>query len=134
MFRNSRISKIYHGCWVATGGALSLFLLNGFQSGGSMGLFFVALEKQFGWSRTLISGAFSLIRLENSFLGPIEGVLTDRIGAQRMILFGFIIGGVGFLCLGAVTKPWHFYAALLVITTGAGIGGLIPVLSATKHA
>jgi len=132
MLRNSRISGIYHGWWVATGGALSLFLLNGFQSGGSMGLFFIALERQFNWSRTLISGAFSLIRLENSFLGPIEGVLTDRFGAQKMILIGFIIGGLGFLCLGAVNKPIHFYGALLVITTGAGIGGLIPVLSAVN--
>ena len=127
-----RLRSIYHGWWVATTGAVSLFLLNGFQSGGSMGLFFVALERHFGWSRTLISGAFSLIRLENSFLGPVEGFLTDRLGPHRMVLIGFMIGALGFLLLASVSHPVHFYVALLVITTGAGIGGLIPVLSAVN--
>ena len=129
---SNRFRGIYHGWWVALSGSVSLFILNGFQSGGSMGLFFVAVERELGWSRTLISGAFSLIRLENSILAPIEGYLADRIGPHQMVFAGFIIGGIGFLLLGLIHTPWHFYVALLVITTGAGIGGLIPVLTAVN--
>jgi hypothetical protein len=40
---------------------------------------FPSFEREFGWSRTAISGAFSLARIESEFLGPIEGYLTDRI-------------------------------------------------------
>lgn len=129
---SNKVRGVYHGWWVAISGSASLFVLNGFQSGGSMGLFFVAVERELGWSRTLISGAFSLIRLENSFLAPIEGYLADRIGPHHMVFTGFIIGSAGFLLLSLIHAPWHFYAALLVITTGAGIGGLVPVLTAVN--
>ena len=129
---SNRLRGIYHGWWVVLSGSASLFILNGFQSGGSMGLFFVAIERELQWSRTLISGAFSLIRLENSILAPIEGYLADRIGPHQMVFVGFMIGGAGFFLLGLIHAPWHFYAALVVITTGAGIGGLVPVLTAVN--
>ena len=67
----TRIQGIYRGWWVAAAGFGVLALLTGAQSGGSIGLFFVALLRQFGWSRTLLSGAFSLVRIEGSFLGPL---------------------------------------------------------------
>jgi len=128
----NRIRNLYRGWWVALGGAGTLVLLNGFQSGGSIGLFFVALERHFGWSRTLISGAFSLVRLEHSLTAPLEGYLADRVGPNRMVFVGFMIGATGFLILAVVTNPIHYYIALFVITTGAGVGGLLPVLVAVN--
>jgi hypothetical protein len=41
-----------------------------------MSAFFPSFEREFGWSRTAISGAFSLARVESGILGPIEGYLT----------------------------------------------------------
>ena len=72
-----------------------------------MGLFFVAVERELGWSRTLISGAFSLIRLENSILAPIEGYLADRIGPHHMVFVGFLIGGIGFLLLRGLSSDYN---------------------------
>jgi hypothetical protein len=48
-----------------------------------MSAFFPSFEREFGWSRTAISGAFSLARVESGILGPIEGYLTDRIHGMR---------------------------------------------------
>jgi hypothetical protein len=45
-----------------------------------MSAFFSSFEREFGWSRTGISRAFSLARIEFGLLGPVEGYLTDRVG------------------------------------------------------
>lgn len=127
-----RFQDVYPGWWVALGGMFSILLLNGVQSGGSMGLFFVSLLRQFGWSRTLISGAFTLVRLENSILGPLEGYLTDKYGAHWMVFFGFLIAASGFIVLGLVNQPMTFYISMILITTGTGVGGFVAVAAAVN--
>ena len=97
-----------------------------------MGLFFVALLREFEWSRTLLSGAFTVVRIEGSFLGPVEGILTDRLGSHRMALIGFLITSLGFFGLAMVSHPIHFYLALLAITGGVGLGSFIPVVTAVN--
>lgn len=98
-----------------------------------MGTFFVALERQFGWSRAALSGAFSLSRAEGAVLGPIEGYLTDRLGPRRMVLIGMLMLGAGFIGLGLIQGIVGFYVAFLVMFTGGGVGGFIPMMSAINH-
>ncbi|MEE8442864.1 MAG: MFS transporter, partial [Dehalococcoidia bacterium] len=125
----SRGKGIYPGWWVAGAGTVIMALLIGSQTGGTMGLFFVALLREFEWSRTLLSGAFTVVRIEGSFLGPIEGMLTDRLGSQRMVFIGSVIAAGGFFLLSTVSHPVHFYLSLLVISGGVGLGGFIPVVA-----
>ena len=54
---------------IATGFMLTLMSLNVFQG---LGTLLVGLERNFGWSRTAMSGAFALARVEGAVLGPIE--------------------------------------------------------------
>ena len=63
----------------------------------AMTVWSVALEAHFGWSRTQLSMAFAFTRIEGGIMGPIEGYLTDRVGAKRMVLIGLIVLGIGFL-------------------------------------
>ena len=98
-----------------------------------MGVFFVALERQFHWSRTLLSGAFSLSRAEGALLGPVEGLLTDRFGSRRMVLIGSAVLGLGFLGLSLINNVVGFYVAFLVIYTGAGLGGFVPLIAAINQ-
>lgn len=98
-----------------------------------LGTFFVALERHFGWSRTLLSGAFSLSRVEGALFGPVEGILTDRLGARRVILIGFVIMGAGLVGLSLIQGIVSFYAAFVVIFTGAGLAGFIPLMAAINH-
>jgi OFA family oxalate/formate antiporter-like MFS transporter len=98
-----------------------------------MGVFFVALEREFHWSRAILSGAFSLSRAEGALLGPVEGILTDRLGPRRMILIGFTILGAGFIGLSFINNVVGFYVAFLVIYTGAGLGGFVPMVAAVNN-
>ena len=113
---------IFYGWWLvgATGFMLMLMAVSVFQG---LGTLLVGLERHFGWSRTAMSGAFSLARAEGAVLGPIEGILIDRFGSRRLIIIGYLIMGVGFILFSRVTSLWQFYGAFLIITLGGGLGG-----------
>ena len=98
-----------------------------------LGTILVALERQFGWSRTALSGAFSLARVEGAILGPVEGFLVDRVGTQRMVLIGYILMGLGFIWLGQVKTLWVFYASFMTITLGSGLGGWLAIIAMVNN-
>ena len=119
----------------------------------AMGLWFVALEHTFGWTRTQLSLAFAFTRVEGGILGPIEGYLTDRYGTKRLVMAGMAIMGVGWILFSLVqdTKdvpllrdlPYHtlpdfmqvlvppitFYLVYMLIALGQGIGSWLPLMA-----
>ena len=105
---------------------LTLMAVSVFQG---LGTFLVALETKFGWSRTAMSGAFTLARGEGAVLGPLEGILIDKFGCRKLILVGYIIMGLGFIGLAAIQSLWQFYLAFIIITLGSGLGGWLAVIS-----
>ena len=111
---------------------LTIALSNGAAAHG-LGVFFVALERHFGWSRTVLSGAFALARLEGTVMGPVEGFLTDRFGSRRMILTGFLILGLGFMIFSFTNGVVSFYLAFSIIATGMGLGGFLPMMAAVNN-
>ena len=95
-----------------------------------LGAFFVALEREFGWKRAALAGAFSLSRAEDTVIGPLAGYFTDRYGTRRLVFIGFLILGIGFICFALVQTIFHFYAAFIVLTLGAGFAGFLPLMGA----
>lgn len=57
----------------------------------STGLFFEPLEKEFGWSRALLSSGASVASLLTAALSPFFGALIDRFGSRRVVLPGLIL-------------------------------------------
>jgi len=123
---------IFYGWWIVGVAAflLTLMSLTVFQG---LGTILVALERQFGWSRTALSGAFSLARVEGAILGPVEGFLVDRIGTRKMVLIGYILMGLGFIWLGQVKTLWAFYASFMTITLGSGLGGWLAIIAMVNN-
>ena len=126
------ISNMFYGWWIVITSAilLTLMSLTVFQG---LGTVLVSLERQYGWSRTALSGAFSLARVEGAILGPIEGVLVDRVGTRRMVLIGFILMGLGFVWLSQVDTLWEFYAAFMTISLGSGLGGWLAIVAMVNN-
>ena len=127
-----RISGSFYGWRLVT---LSFFMLtlSSLVSFQGTGTFVVALERHFGWSRTLLSGAFALTRVQGAALGPIEGYLIDKFGPRRMVMAGFIVMGTGFVLFSLVQTAWHFYVAFVVISLGAGLGGWLAMIAAVTN-
>jgi len=123
---------IFYGWWLVGVAAflLTLMSLTVFQG---LGTILVALERQFGWSRTALSGAFSLARVEGAILGPVEGFLVDRVGTRKMVLIGYILMGLGFIWLGQVKTLWEFYASFMIISLGSGLGGWLAIIAMVNN-
>ncbi|HEX6175567.1 MAG TPA: MFS transporter [Candidatus Binatia bacterium] len=93
-----------------------------------MSAYFPSFEREFGWSRTAISGAFSLARIESGLLGPMEGYVTDRVGPQRMIFIGLFLCVGGFFALSFVDSlPMLYVVIVLGIVLGSSLGYNMPI-------
>lgn len=122
----TRPRRVFYGWWIVAGG----FVLQALGGGlllNSFGAYFVFLQAEFGWSRTLIAGAFSLSRMEGGLLGPLQGWLINRLGPQTTIRLGLLIFGLGFLFLSRIDSLPGFYAAFLLIALGSSLGGFLTV-------
>jgi len=92
-------------------------------------VFLVALLREFGWSRTLLAGAFSVFTLVHGLVGPLAGSIADRLGPRRLTLAGAVMLAAGLLLDGAVTRPWHLYLAFGVLTAlGVACAGWVPAV------
>jgi MFS family permease len=95
----------------------------------SYAVFLVALTADFGWSRSLVAGAFSLFVLVHASVGPAFGPLAERLGPRRVILLGGALVSAGLLLAAQATRSWHLYAAFGMVTaTGIGLSGYVPLV------
>ena len=93
----------------------------------SFSVFFVALLKEFGWSRSIAAGAFSLCMIIHNLIGPFVGGGVDRLGARRVILIGSSFLGTGLALCSFTQTWWQFYLFFGVITAiGIGTTGWVP--------
>jgi sugar phosphate permease len=99
----------------------------------AMSVWAVALERNFGWSRTQLSLALTFTRVEGGVMGPLEGYLSDRIGTRRMVSIGLLILAAGFFLFGQVQNLWMFYLAFVVMSLGQGLGGWVPLMTLLNH-
>lgn len=99
----------------------------------ALGIWSVALESHFAWTRTQLFIAFVLSRIEGGIMGPVEGYLTDRLGARRMVLIGLLILGAGFLLFSRVENLWMFYASFMIMALGVGLGGWLPLMTIVNN-
>ena len=123
---------MFYGWWIVGTASLMLTLmsLTVFQG---IGTYFVALERQFGWSRTTLSGAFAFSRVQGAAIGPLEGFLIDRLGNRRMFMMGYTLMGIGFILLSQIQNIWQFYVTFVIITLGSSLGGWLTMISMVNN-
>ena len=93
----------------------------------SFSIFFVALIKEYGWSRSVTAGAFSFFWILHGIIGPWVGSLADRFGSRRVFLSGSLLLGLGLALCSLTRSWWHFYLFFSVISSiGVAATGWIP--------
>jgi len=93
----------------------------------SFSVFFVALLREFGWSRSLAAGAFSVFVMVHSVIGPFVGGMVDSFGPRRVILSGSLFLGMGLALCSFTSTWWHYYIFFGVVTAvGVGSIGWVP--------
>ncbi|MDA0302585.1 MAG: MFS transporter [Chloroflexi bacterium] len=96
----------------------------------AFGTYVVLLGAEYGWSRAALSGAFSVMRIEEGLLGPIEGWLLDRFGPRAIMRVGVLTFAAGMFLLSRIDSLIDFYLAFLVIAIGVSLAGFLALTTA----
>ena len=123
---------MFYGWWIVAG-AFASQILHSSLLFLSQGLYLVALENAYSWSRGSISWAFALVRIETGLLGPLQGWMVDRWGARPIMQAGVVLFGVGFIILGQIDRLWELFAALAIIAVGSSLAGFLTIHTAIAH-
>ncbi len=116
------LPNIYEGWLVAGSCAVVLLMLSATIFYG-MGPLFNPMIDEFGWSVGATALAFSVRSEVNGVAAPFVGVLIDRIGTQRVMLFGVIVMAVGVFLTSFQQTLWQFYLLMFVIAIGSSTSG-----------
>lgn len=87
----------------------------------SFGLFFRELQAEFGWSRTLLSGANTVAFFMMGVVALLSGRLIDRFGPRPVLGVSGLLYGLGYVLLAQSTEPWQVYLIFAVLI-GVGLG------------
>lgn len=82
----------------------------------SFGVFVRPLTTEFGWSRTGVFAALAFFQFGLAFASPVWGILLDRFGPRRVILFSLVALSLLIGSLALLTPNlWHLYLVFLGI-------------------
>ena len=109
--------RFYYG-WVIVG--LCFFnLVVAFGLWYSFSVFYLALMKDFGWSRGSAASIFSVFVFCNALTGPLAGRLLDRFGPRLVIPAGAVLLSAALVLVSFTQSLWFFRISYGVM---AGVG------------
>ena len=118
-----------HYAWVVLG-ITFVVLLTSAAIRATPGVLMVPLEKEFGWSRAMISAAVSVNLLLYGLIGPFAAGFVNRYGPRRVMALSAFLIGLGALATVTMKSPWQLMA-LWGVVIGCGTGIIAIVLGAT---
>ncbi|MDH5696223.1 MAG: MFS transporter [Dehalococcoidia bacterium] len=95
----------------------------------TFGIFFEPVLTEFGWTRAMTAGAFSVGVIIRGSLNFVTGRLTDKYGPRIVVTTCGLLLGAGYLLMSQISSIWQLYL-FYGILVGLGMGGAwIPQLS-----
>lgn len=125
----ARREKLFYGWWIVASTATLQALFSGlfWQA---YGAYVVLLREEFGWSKTMLSSAYSFAQAESGTIGPISGVLLDKFGPRAVMRAGVVIAAIGLMLFSQVQTPFLFFVTFIMIAIGAGMAGFLSATTA----
>lgn len=112
--------KFYYGYVIVAAAFFTKLLMWG--SNYCFGIFFEPILTEFGWSRAITSGAFSLAIIMEGLGSMFMGRMADRHGPRMVLITCGILFGLGFVLMSKVQAVWHLYL-FYGIVVGLGLSG-----------
>lgn len=97
--------RFYYGYFVV--GAAFIIMIVSWGLYIVFGVFFNSFLDEFGWTRAVTSGAYSLSSIFSGLLGIVMGGLTDKFGPRLVVTFCGVLLGVGYFLMSQVGTVWH---------------------------
>ena len=123
----NRQPKFFYGYFVVA----ACFVITAIMWGTnySFGVFFKPLLVEFGWTRAMTSGAFSLSLVLTGFLSVVAGKLTDRFGPRLVVTVCGCFLGLGYLLVSQTSAIWQLYLFYGVLVGVGMAGSFVPLAS-----
>jgi MFS family permease len=118
-------STVFYGWVVVFFAVFAIAVTNGILLGG-MPFFYQSFIAEFGWNRTTIATAGSVLLVSRGLSGPFAGPLWDRYGPKRFMVIGAAIIGAALAFITRIGGPPQLYLALFVMSVGFTFAGIGP--------
>lgn len=126
-----REPSYFYGYTIVVVGFLAMALV--FSVHYAFGVFFKPISSEFGWTRAMTAGAFSLVWISQGALSIVMGGLNDRFGPRVVLTVCSVLIGGGYLLISQIGALWELYLFYGVIV-GAGLSGtFVPLTSTTAR-
>jgi len=105
------------------------FILNMFGRGlaDTYTVFLLPLEREFGWTRSQLTGVYSIYLLVNGLSAPLVGLLFDRLGPRWVYGAGMACLGTAFFLAQRLDSLWQFYVFVgVLIGFAVSMNGMVP--------
>jgi len=126
--REGKKTRFFYGYTIVLAGFVTQFM--GWSVVQTFGVFFNPLLDEFGWTRTLISGAVFINFILYGFFSIVAGRLGDSIGPRLVLTACGIFLGLGCLMTSQIGEAWQLYLAFGLIVA-IGISGTDVVVLST---
>ena len=120
-------AKFFYGYIIVAAGFLTLLIVYGAQY--SFGVFLKPLLTEFGWSRSVISGAYSLTYVFGGVWSIFAGRISDRFGPRLVVMVGGLLVSFSYLLMSQITAVWQIYLTYGVLLSIGMAAVFVPVLS-----
>ncbi len=105
----------FYGWVIVAVAFMNMCMSRGISS--SFSIFFLAILKEYGWSRAEISGIYSTYVLLYFCSALLIGMLVDRLGTRAVFPLGALLGGVGLAAASRSKELWELYFWFGIVTS-----------------
>jgi MFS family permease len=106
----------FYGYVIVAASFFIIFIMHGMYS--SYGVYFSALQAEFGWNRATISAAQSLVFILAGTFSVVPGRLTDKLGPRVVMTISGLIIGLGYFLtsrVDTILQLFLFYGVIIGI-------------------
>jgi len=90
-------------------------------------VFLLPVQDTFGWTRSEMTGVYSVYMLVHGLGAPVAGLMFDRLGPRLLYALGLGFLGGGFLLAAEMQALWHYYACIgVMVGLGVAAIGMVP--------
>ncbi|MFC1846081.1 MFS transporter [Chloroflexota bacterium] len=130
-YKSSWYGRHFFYGYIVVVAALLITILN-YGARNSFGVFFKPTINEFDWTRTLISGAFTISMLFQAIGAPLLGRLNDKLGPRFVMTLCGLLLGIGFLLMSHLSNIWQlylFYGLVIGISMGGQFVSLLSTIA-----
>jgi len=122
---------LFYG-WVIVAAASTIVALQ-WGCNQTYGIFLTELCDDLGWSKTIVSGAYSMGFILGTILGVLAGRLNDKYGPRLMFVGSIVSVSSGLALMSTMNATWQLYLFYGFIVNVGLAFAWIPAVSTVAH-